>query len=55
LTRRKDEITARRNERDYPNIVELPLSSSGVRSQSDDMASNLGEAAARLGQSFLSY
>jgi hypothetical protein len=37
LTRRKGEITARMNERDYPHIVELPLPSSGFRSHSDDM------------------
>jgi hypothetical protein len=37
LTRRKGEITARMNERDFPHIVELPLPSSGFRSKSDDI------------------
>jgi hypothetical protein len=29
MTRRKGEITARMNERDYPHIVELPLPEGG--------------------------
>jgi hypothetical protein len=37
LTRRKGEITARMDERDYPYIVELPPPSGGLLSQSDDM------------------
>ena len=37
MPRRKGEVTARMNERDYPYIVELPLPSGGFRSQSDDM------------------
>jgi hypothetical protein len=37
MTRRKAEITARMNERDYPHIVELPLPPGGFRSRSDAM------------------
>jgi hypothetical protein len=40
MSRRKGEITARMNERDYPHIVELPLPLGGFRSQSDAMLSN---------------
>jgi hypothetical protein len=32
ITRRKEEITTRKNERDYPHIVELLLPSGGFRS-----------------------
>ena len=35
MTRRKSEITARMNERDFPNVVELALPSGGFRSKSD--------------------
>ena len=34
MTRRKGETTGRINERDYPNIVELPVPSDGFRDQS---------------------
>jgi hypothetical protein len=37
MTRRKVEITARMNERDYPHIVELALPPGGFRSRSDAM------------------
>ena len=37
MTRRKGEITARINQRDYPHIVELAVPSSGFRSKSDEM------------------
>ena len=37
LSRRKGEITARMNERDYPHLVELPLPPGGFRSTSEDM------------------
>jgi hypothetical protein len=37
MTRRKSEITARMNERDYSHIVELPLPPGGFRARSDDM------------------
>jgi hypothetical protein len=37
MPRRKAEITARMNERDYPYIVELALPSGGFRSKSDAM------------------
>jgi hypothetical protein len=34
MTRRKGETTGRINERDYPNIVELPVPSDGFRDKS---------------------
>jgi hypothetical protein len=34
MTRRKGETTSRINERDYPNIVELPVPSDGFRDKS---------------------
>jgi hypothetical protein len=37
MTRRKAEITARMNERDYPHIVELALPPRGFRARSDAM------------------
>jgi len=37
MTRRKYEITARMNWRDYPHIVELALPPGGSRARSDDM------------------
>ena len=37
MGRRKSEITARMNERDYPHLVELPLPSAGFQSISDDI------------------
>jgi hypothetical protein len=37
MSRRKGEVTAAINERNFPHIVELPLPSGGFRSQSDDM------------------
>jgi hypothetical protein len=37
MTRRKSEITARMNERDYSHIVELPLPPGGFRARSDDL------------------
>jgi hypothetical protein len=37
MPRRKYEITARMNERDYPDIVELPLPPGGFRARSDAM------------------
>jgi hypothetical protein len=37
MTRRKGEITARMNERDYAHIVELAVPSGGFRSKSDEM------------------
>jgi len=37
MTRRKAEITARLNERDYPYMVELPLPPGGFRTRSDAM------------------
>jgi hypothetical protein len=37
MTRRKGEITARMNERDYPHIVELAVPSGGFRSKSDEL------------------
>ena len=37
MARRKGEITARMNERDYPHIVEPSVPSSGFRSKSDEM------------------
>jgi hypothetical protein len=37
MTRRKHEITARMNERDYPHVVEIALPSGGFRARSDDM------------------
>jgi hypothetical protein len=37
MTRRKGDITARMNERDYPHLVELPLPPGGFRKGSDDM------------------
>jgi hypothetical protein len=49
LNRRKGEIIGRMNERDYPHIVELPLPSSGFRSQSDDMLAFHRERGIALG------
>jgi hypothetical protein len=37
MARRKGEIIASMNQRDYPHIVQLPLPLGGFRSQSDDM------------------
>jgi hypothetical protein len=37
MPRRKYEITARMNERDYPHIVEFALPPGGFRARSDDM------------------
>src|SRR5258707_13993646 len=37
MTRRKYEITARMNERDYPHLVELALPPGGFRARSDAM------------------
>jgi hypothetical protein len=37
MTRRKAEITARMNERDYPHLVELVLPPGGFRARSDAM------------------
>jgi hypothetical protein len=37
LARRKGETTGRRNERDYPHIVELAVPSSGFQSKSDEI------------------
>jgi hypothetical protein len=37
MSRRKYEITARMNERDYPHIVELALPPGGFRARSDDI------------------
>jgi hypothetical protein len=37
LSRRKGEITARMNERDYPHLVELPLPPGGFRSMTEDI------------------
>jgi hypothetical protein len=37
MTRRKAEITARMNERDFPHIVELALPPGGFRARSDAM------------------
>jgi hypothetical protein len=37
MSRRKGEVTAAINERNFPRIVELPLPSGGFRSRSDDM------------------
>jgi hypothetical protein len=37
MSRRKAEITARINERDYPHLVELALPPGGFRSRSDAM------------------
>ena len=38
MTRRKSEITARMNERDYPHIVELPVPPGGFRAADDMLA-----------------
>jgi hypothetical protein len=37
MIRRKGEIAARTNERDYPHLVELPLPPGGFGSTSEDM------------------
>jgi hypothetical protein len=37
MIRRKSEITARMNERDYPHIVDLALPPGGFPERSDDM------------------
>jgi hypothetical protein len=50
MTRRKGEITARMNERDYPHIVELAVPSGGFRSKWDEMVAFHRDIEARRGR-----